>query len=75
MNREMVDLDHFYLFGDVYETLETCDRLSTLLGRLRRQNLLSEDDLARTRRGLEAIRERVQDHLNAASLIPRGQRL
>jgi hypothetical protein len=75
MNREIADPDHFYLFGDVYETLETCDRLSTLLGRLRRQNLLSERDLAGTRRGLEAIRERVQDHLNAASLTPRGPRL
>jgi len=66
--------EHFYLFGDVYETLDACDRLSMLLGRLQRQNLLSGDDLVRTREGVEAIRRRVEEHMNRASLTPHGPR-
>ena len=69
------DPDHFYLFGDVYETLDACDRLNTLLGRLRRQDLLSGTELEVARGSLEGIRRQVEERMNRANLTPNAPRL
>jgi hypothetical protein len=58
-----VQVDHFYTFGDVYEALDACRELEMLLGRLKRQRLLSEDEWAASRENLAAIRARVETHL------------
>ena len=61
------DLDHYYLFGDVYETLDTCTELEQLLGRLRRQGMLSDQEWMSSKQNIAAIRSRLEDRLAAAS--------
>lgn len=56
-------LDHYYVYGDVYETLDACDNLELLLGRLRRQHLLSDQESDRTKRSIAEIRARLEAHL------------
>lgn len=68
-------LDEFYTFGDVYETLEACDELDTLLGRLRRQRLLSEQECTQSKQRVSDIRSQLEDYLNRARLLPRSPRL
>ena len=55
-------LDHFYVHGDVYATLDTCDELELLLNRLQRLQLVethewtdSKQHLTKIRSSLEAI--------------------
>lgn len=64
------NLDHFYLFGDVYETLDTCAQLETLLGRLRRQRLMSDEHWMASKDNVAAIRGRIQQRLDEANLTP-----
>jgi hypothetical protein len=40
-------LDHFYVYGDVYAALSTCEELEMLLNRLHRQQLLTNQDWTR----------------------------
>ncbi|MBV9282888.1 MAG: hypothetical protein JOZ41_22670 [Chloroflexi bacterium] len=68
-------LDHFYTYGEVYDTLEACDELELHLGRLRRQRTLTETEWERTRKSLETIRAEVEGHIRSADLQPRGPRL
>jgi hypothetical protein len=75
MNGSDVALDHYYLFGDMYETLDACEQLDVMLSRLRRQSLISDEDLRHTQQNLAAIRQRVEHHLNHANLMPKGPRL
>jgi hypothetical protein len=68
------DLDHFAVFGDVYDTLDTCSTLETMLSRLKRQKLLSEADWEVGRANLNEIRERVEAPMREAALQPKGPR-
>lgn len=65
MNAE--HLDHYYVFGDVYETLDTCHVLETLLSRLRRQGLIDDESWASSKANIAEIRERLEHRLPAAS--------
>lgn len=58
-----VDLDHFYTFGEVHETLEAVDQVDRMLGRLRRQSLLNNEDFTASKRNLAEIRTRVEERL------------
>ena len=60
------ELDHFYIFGDVYETLDTCAELEQLLGRLRRQDLLTEGEWMHSKQNIAAIRSRLEGRLSSA---------
>lgn len=57
------DLRQYYTYGEVYETLEACDELETLLGRLRRQTLLDDQAFALTKQLLAGIRTQVEASL------------
>jgi hypothetical protein len=58
-----VDLDHFYTFGEVHETLEAVDHVDQMLGRLKRQSLLSNDAFVASKHDLAAIRSRIEERL------------
>ena len=60
-------LDHFYRFGDVYETVDACDQLEILLARLRRQNLLSDQEWVESRKNVAEIRARLEARLQKPS--------
>jgi hypothetical protein len=66
---------HFYSFGDIYQTIEACDELETLLGRLKRQHLLEEPQWAANRQHLADIRQTLEDRINSAALVPKASRL
>jgi hypothetical protein len=57
------NFDHFYLFGDVYETVDACDQLELLLGRLRRQRLLNEGEWLQLRDHVAKIRAHLESRL------------
>lgn len=59
-----VQLDHYYVFADVYTTLDTCEELDMLLGRLRRQHLLSDEEWMQSRHQVSEIRSRLQETLD-----------
>jgi hypothetical protein len=56
-------MDHFYTYGDVYEALDACDQLELLLGRLKRQRLISETDWLDSRQRIAEIRARLESRL------------
>jgi hypothetical protein len=58
-----VDLDHFYTFGEVHETLEAVDHVDQMLGRLKRRSLLSDDAFKASKRDLAEIRLRIEQRL------------
>ena len=60
-----LDLDHFYTFGEVHETLEAVDRVERMLGRLKRQSLLSNEAFTASKSNLAEIRARVEARLGA----------
>ncbi|HEX6509322.1 MAG TPA: hypothetical protein VF221_16970 [Chloroflexota bacterium] len=61
-----VDLDHFYTFGEVHETLEAVDQVERMLSRLKRQNLLSEQAWLESKANLAEIRGRVENRLQGS---------
>ena len=61
-----VDLQHFYAFGDLYETLDACQELEMLLARLKRQRLLSDGEYSLSKANVEEIRTQLESYLNAA---------
>jgi hypothetical protein len=61
------EMDHYYIFGDVYETLDTCTELEQLLGRLRRQGMLSDQEWMVSKQNVAAIRSRLESRLTATS--------
>lgn len=73
--RERARLEHFYTFGDVYETLEACDQLEILLGRLRRQQLLDDEAWARCKEQVGDLRSCVEGLMSKSNLSPKGPRL
>lgn len=60
------NLDHFYTFGDIYETLDTCDELEMQLSRLKRQQLLTDEGWRQSKDNIAEIRERLQRFLSDA---------
>jgi hypothetical protein len=60
-----VDLDHFYTFGEVHETLEAVDEVDRMLSRLKRQSILSNDAVVASKRDLAEIRSRVEERLRS----------
>ncbi len=68
-------LNHFYTFGDVYETLDACDALGLLLNRLKRQGILSEPEWMQLTQGVAGIRALVERKLNRAAFAPKGPSL
>ncbi|MBV9281940.1 MAG: hypothetical protein JOZ41_17820 [Chloroflexi bacterium] len=56
-------VDHLYTYGDLYETVDACDQLELLLGRLRRQRLLGEQDWLRNRNRVLEIRSELEERL------------
>jgi CRP/FNR family transcriptional regulator, cyclic AMP receptor protein len=62
-----IELDHLYAFGEVYDTLDVCDQVMQALSRLKRHGLLSVDDLNTSRQYIDAVRDRLEQRLNAPS--------
>lgn len=69
------ELDQFYTYGDVYETLDTCRQLEMLLGRLKRQHLLSDEEVAHSKDDVSRVRARLEAQINSVNLTPKGPRL
>jgi hypothetical protein len=59
-----VDLNHFYTFGEVHETLEAVDQVDRMLGRLKRRNLLGDDAFVASKHDLAEIRARIEARLS-----------
>jgi hypothetical protein len=55
--------DNYFVFGDVYETLDACQQLDLLLNRLRRQSLLEERDWKATRAHIAEVRKSLESML------------
>lgn len=72
---EQRNLDQYYLFGDVFETVDACDELETLLGRLKRQRLIDDDEWRETKQNVANIRARLEAHINGSALTPKAPRL
>jgi hypothetical protein len=70
-----VDLDHFYAFGDVYEAVEACDHLETMLARLHRQRLLTDEQWEQSKASIAGIRTRVEAYAESRALTPAGPKL
>lgn len=68
-------LDQFYTFGDVYETLDACDQLEMMLGRLRRTHFLSDEAWLQDKHSVAAIRAQVEGYISSTNLMPKGPRL
>jgi hypothetical protein len=58
-----IQLDRFYLDGDVFDVLDECDQLAQGLARLRRQGRLSEHDWITSKQRLSEIRGRIEESL------------
>jgi len=69
------ELDHFYKYGDVYQALEACDQLEVMLGRLKRQELLPQEDCQESKDELAHIRERLEGRIDNSAFVPKGPRL
>ena len=68
-------LNHFYTFGDVYETIDACDALGILLSRLKRQNILTEPEWTQLTQSVASVRATVERKLSTAALTPKGPSL
>jgi hypothetical protein len=69
------ELDHFLLFGEIYDAIEACDQLDMLLARLKRQELLPPDCCSESRAWVQSVRQRLEDHIRSHDLTPKGPRL
>ena len=58
------ELDHFYVYGEIYDALDTCDQVSQALNRLRRHGLLPADDAGTSEAYVVKIRERLEQQLS-----------
>ncbi len=66
MQMTAANIDHFYTFGDVYEAVDACDQLELLLGRLKRQCLLSEQEWLESRHNVAEIRSRLEKQVGSS---------
>lgn len=55
--------DDYFLFGDVYETLDACHQVDLLLSRLRRQSLLDDQNWIMTRAHIAEVRKSLESML------------
>ena len=62
----VASIEQLYTHSDVYDTLDACGELETLLGRLRRQHLLTDAEWMESRQDLAQIKARLQGRLDAA---------
>jgi hypothetical protein len=58
-------LDHFDVYGDVYQALETCQVLEMNLDVLRRQQLVGESEWIQVRKSASEIRSSLEAILAA----------
>lgn len=72
---QRADMEHIYEFGDIYETIDTCDELEMQLSRLKRRHVLDEEQWRETRSGVEAIRSQLAEHISESALQPKAPRL
>lgn len=61
------ELDHLYVFGEVYDALDVCDQVVQALSRLKRHGLLSPEDLRTSEQHVNAIRQNLEQQLNDAA--------
>jgi hypothetical protein len=52
--------DDYFVFGDVYETLDACQQIDLLLSRLKRQSLLDDQSWIATRAHIDEVRKSLE---------------
>lgn len=72
---QRAELEYIYEFGEVYETIDTCDELEMQLSRLKRRHILNDEEWTETRNGVEAIRAQIAERIPESALQPRAPRL
>jgi hypothetical protein len=55
--------DDYFVFGDVYETLEACQQVDLLLSRLRRQSLIDDQNWLTTKAHIAEVRKSLESML------------
>ena len=55
--------DDYFVFGDVYETLEACQQIDLLLSRLRRQSLIDDQNWLATKAHIAEVRKSLENML------------
>ncbi len=55
--------DDYFVFGDVYETLDACQQIDLLLSRLRRQSLLDDQNWIASRAHIAEVRKSLESML------------
>lgn len=55
--------DDYFVFGDVYETLEACQQIEQLLSRLRRQRLMDDQNWLSNKAHVAEIRKTLEGML------------
>jgi uncharacterized protein YjaG (DUF416 family) len=58
--------DHYFHYGDVYDTIDACHALNRMLGRLQRQHLLDEEAVIQSRAQVAEILSRLEGQLPLA---------
>jgi hypothetical protein len=64
---DVVGYNHFYIFGELYDTVGACDQLELSLGTLKRRGLLSEQAWQDDCRQVVAIRNHLESLLQEPS--------
>jgi hypothetical protein len=52
--------DDYFVFGDVYDTLDACQHIELLLSRLRRQSLMDDQNWMVTRAHIAEVRKSLE---------------
>ena len=55
--------EEFFVFGDVYETLEACQQVEMLLSRLRRRQLMDDQNWMANKAHVAEIRKTLEEML------------
>lgn len=55
--------DDYFVFGDVYETLDACQQIDLLLSRLRRQSLMDDQSWMATKSHIAEVRKSLESML------------
>jgi uncharacterized protein YjaG (DUF416 family) len=64
--------DDYFVFGDVYETLDACQQIELLLSRLRRQSLLDDRSLSATKAHIAEVRKSLEETLRQGKHLDAG---
>lgn len=62
-----LELDHLYVFGEVYDALDVCDQMTQALSRLKRHGLLSADELNHGEQYMDTIRQTLEQQLSRST--------